>query len=92
MSQLGNPGVFVKDDMMVSPSVCQDGKPGEESNKYTGGVIYVLKERVKVLDENGEMCLDCIYMYYLLKCDTRIWVFSKDIVLYCVYICKFTSL
>ena len=45
VSQLGNPGVFVKDDMMVSPSVCQDGKPGEESNKYTGGVIYVLKER-----------------------------------------------
>ena len=45
VSQLGNPGVSVKDDMMVSPSVCQDGKPGEESNKYTGGVIYVLKER-----------------------------------------------
>ena len=31
--------------LVMAPSVCQDGKPGEESNKYTGGIIYVLKER-----------------------------------------------
>ena len=60
MSQLGNPGVFVKDDMMVSPSVCQDGKPGVCGEKKVASIqVYVLKERVKVLDENGEMCLDC---------------------------------
>ena len=38
VSQLGNPGVFVKDDMMMSPSVCQDGKPGVCGEKKVASI------------------------------------------------------